>query len=228
VDRDSKTTLAILFSAGLDSSILLAHLLAAGHRIQPLYVECDLYWQREELRWARRFLQAVDGPGLKPLVVLKLPLADLYDDHWSVTGRGVPPADTPDVAVYLPGRNPLLMIKAHVWCRLHGVPRLALGALKSNPFADATDEFFGQFEGAMDRAVSGHVDLVRPFATLDKHQVMQLGRHAPLELTFSCLAPRDSLHCGTCNKCAERQQAFRSAGMADPTRYAVAISPLVL
>jgi 7-cyano-7-deazaguanine synthase len=223
-----ESNLAVLFSGGLDSSILLAHLIAQKHRVYPLYVDSQLFWQREELRWARRFLQAIDRAALEPLVVVKLPLADVYGDHWSITGRGVPRADEPDEAVYLPGRNPLLMIKAQVWCRLHGVPRLALGSLHSNPFADASDEFFRQFETAMDHAISGHVELVRPFAALDKRQVMDLGRRLPLELTFSCLAPARGAHCGKCNKCAERQLAFRQSGLTDPTRYATSTLPLAI
>lgn len=221
-----KSTVAVLFSGGLDSSILLAHLLAQRRHVLPLYVDCELVWQDEELRWARGFLRAIDTPALAELVVLRLPLADLYDDHWSITGRGVPRAEEPDENVYLPGRNPLLMIKAHVWCRLHGVGQLALGALKSNPFADATDDFFAHFEAAMDRAVSGHVQIVRPLADLDKRQVMELGREMPLEYTFSCLSPVGGLHCGNCNKCAERQLAFRIGGLADPTRYAQATRPV--
>ena len=41
---------------------------------------------------------------------------------------------------------------------------------------------------------------------------MALGRGLPLELTFSCISPLRGLHCGHCNKCAERQAAFRDAG----------------
>jgi 7-cyano-7-deazaguanine synthase len=51
---------------------------------------------------------------------------------------------------------------------------------------------------------------------------MELGRGMPLDLTFSCIRPADDLHCGECNKCAERQAAFHAAGMRDKTRYAVA------
>ena len=221
-----KPTVAVLFSGGLDSSILLAHLLHQQQRVQPLYVDSQLYWQAEERRQAERFLAALESPGLESLVVLSMPLTDLYRNHWSVTGRGVPTADEPDEEVYLPGRNPLLMVKTHVWCRLHGVAQLALGSLKSNPFADATDDFFAAFEGAMDRAVSGHVELVRPLAQLDKSQVMRLGRNLPLELTFSCLNPSDAEHCGACNKCAERRLAFRQAGLADPTSYRAASRPI--
>lgn len=214
---------AVLFSGGLDSSILLAQMLAQRRRVWPLFVDCGWFWQGEELKCARRYLQAVRAPGLEDLVLLRMPLADLYEDHWSITGRGVPAADDPDEKVYLPGHNPLLLIKAHVWCRLRGVGQLALGALATNPFGDATDSFFLDFEAAMDRAISGHVQLVRPLAAMDKRQVMQLGRDLPLELTFSCLAPVGGLHCGACNKCAERRRAFAGAGMPDPTSYA---SPL--
>ena len=216
-----KSTVAVLFSGGLDSAILLAHLLAQEHHVVPLYVHSELHWQHEELRRAREFLRAVDARTLANLVVLRLPLSDLYDGHWSTTGREVPRASEPDDHVYLPGRNPLLLIKAHVWCHLHGITQLALGSLKSNPFADATDGFFAQFEAAMNVAVSGQVKFVRPLAALDKRQVMALGRQMPLELTFSCLAPAGGRHCGKCNKCAERQAAFRIGGVPDPTHYAV-------
>ncbi len=214
------STVAVLFSGGLDSSILLAHLVAEQRRVQPLYVACGLAWQREELRWARRYLEAIAAPPLAPLVVLSMPLADLYGDHWSITGQGVPSADDPDERVYLAGHNPLLLIKADIWCRLHGVTQLALGALATNPFADATDAFFAPFAEAMDQAVAGRIELLRPLAAMDKCAVMQWGRRAPLGLTFSCLAPRDGLHCGACNKCAERQRAFRDAQLVDPTSYA--------
>jgi len=221
-------SLAVLFSGGLDSAILLAHLVELGHRVQPLYVDCELLWQGEELRHARGFLEALAAPNLAELVVLRLPLADLYDGHWSITGQRVPSAADPDESVYLPGRNPLLIIKAHVWCGLHGVQQLALGALKTNPFADATDAFFKQFEAAMTQAVSNPVRIVRPLAELDKRQAMELGRRAPLAFTFSCLAPQNGRHCGRCNKCAERQRAFALAGMVDPTPYGSIQRSLVL
>lgn len=222
------STVAVLFSGGLDSSILLARLLAEQRRVQPLYVACGLFWQRVELRWARRYLQAIDAPGLEPLVVLEMPLADLYGDHWSITGRGVPGADEPDEQVYLPGHNPLLLIKADIWCRQRGVVQLALGALATNPFGDATDAFFASFAAAMDQAVPGKLALVRPLASKGKRDVMQSGGAAPLGLTFSCLAPVGESHCGACNKCAERQRAFRDAGLVDLTKYAAPLRPIAI
>jgi 7-cyano-7-deazaguanine synthase len=217
------SSIGLLLSGGLDSSILLGHLVASGHRVQPFYVRSQLRWEEEELRAVRAFLHAMatnDGGKIERLVVLDMPLKDLYGRHWSTEGNGVPDARSPDDAVYLPGRNALLIIKALIWCRLNGLNQLALGVLGSNPFGDATGEFFADFESALARATGGRVQVVRPFAQFDKQQVMRLGSRLPLELTFSCIAPVDGLHCGQCNKCAERQKAFRVAKVEDATRYA--------
>ena len=162
----------------------------------------------------------VNTAALQPLVVLEQPVADVYGPHWSVTGRAVPDADTPDEAVFLPGRNVLLLAKALLWCHLRGVPAVALGALDSNPFPDATPAFFRAFQDVVNRAVGGRVEVRLPFAGLHKTAVMHLGRDLPLAHTFSCIAPVDGGHCGRCNKCAERRRAFVDARMPDPTRYA--------
>ncbi len=167
-------TIGVLFSGGLDSSILVAHLLRVGESVQPIYVAGGLIWEEAELAAAQAILTHMAGPRLAPLVILDLPLADLYGQHWSTDGRRTPDGTTPDEAVYLPGRNPLLLVKSRLWCQLNGVGRLALGTLKNNPFADATAEFFAGFAAALDSAMSGSVTLERPFAAYTKQEVMGL------------------------------------------------------
>jgi 7-cyano-7-deazaguanine synthase len=208
----------ILVSGGLDSSILLKQMLDVGRRVKPLYVQSGLCWQAVERQALDRYLNDVSVPRLEPLTVLELPLADVYSDHWSITGRDIPEAGSPDEAVFLPGRNALLTIKTALWCQLHGINELAIATLKSNPFEDASASFFDQLEQVFD-ALGPPIRLVRPFGDVDKQQVMELGRTFPLDSTFSCIAPRDGVHCGNCNKCAERQEAFRLVGRRDPTQY---------
>jgi 7-cyano-7-deazaguanine synthase len=210
---------AVLISGGLDSAILLGEALRREPRVQPLYIREGLYWETAELQHLRCFLEAVRCPALAPLQVLDVPVGDLYSHHWSTTGRAVPDAESPDEAVYLPGRNVLFLAKAMLWCHLHGVATLALGVLGSNPFPDATSGFFTAFAQTVNQAVGGAVEVARPFAGLGKTAVMQRGRDLPLELTFSCICPVAGRHCGRCNKCAERRRAFADAGMADATAY---------
>jgi 7-cyano-7-deazaguanine synthase len=188
--------------------------------VQPIYIVTGVAWQVEELTAVRAYLAARRSPRLRDLVALEVPLDDLYAGHWSITGRGAPPKETPDEAVYLPGRNPLLLVKAAVWCQMNGIGELAIAPLASNPFPDATDQFFDAFARAITLAGDAPLQITRPFAEMSKREVMQLGRGLPLHHTFSCIAPLDGLHCGRCNKCGERKSAFDQAGLSDPTRYA--------
>lgn len=213
------TGLAVLISGGLDSAILLGEALPRHEAVHPLYVRCGLYWEAAEREHLRRFLEAVRHPSLRPLHVLEMPVADLYGAHWSLTGRGVPGADTPDEAVFLPGRNVLLLAKAILWCHLNRVAAVALAPLESNPFPDATPAFFSACQDLVNRAVEGAVRVRRPYLGLSKTEVMRRGRGLPLELTFSCIRPAAGKHCGRCNKCAERRRAFADAGLPDRTEY---------
>jgi 7-cyano-7-deazaguanine synthase len=217
----------ILLSGGIDSAVLLDQLLGRGWQVVPFYVRTGCVWESSELDATRRFLAKVEQPALRALrelVVFDMRLDDLYGDHWSFSGTDVPDEHTSDEAVYLPGHNPLMLIKPAIWCRMHGIEHLTLATLSNNPFSDATPVFFARFEEMLNEAMGGRVQIARPFEQLTKNQVLKMGRHLPLELTFSCLAPVDGLHCGHCNKCAERRRAFVEVGMNDPTEYAAAVS----
>jgi 7-cyano-7-deazaguanine synthase len=124
---DGSDAVAVLASGGLDSAILIGQLVNEGHQVTPIYVRFGLAWEEVEVHHLGQFLSSLAAPGAKPLVVLDLPVADVYGTHWSVTGQDVPGRDTPDEAVYLPGRNVLLLAKSSVWCALNGIHTIALG-----------------------------------------------------------------------------------------------------
>jgi 7-cyano-7-deazaguanine synthase len=216
---DRPAPLAVLVSGGVDSAVLLAEATRRRPSVHPLYVRFGLAWEEVELSSLRRFLDAVAGPSLRPLVVLEAPVRDLYGPHWSITGEGVPGADTPDDAVYLPGRNVLFLSRALLWCHLNAVPEVALAPLAANPFPDATPEFFRAFAAAVNRGVGGCVEVLLPYRGLDKAAVLRRAGGLPLQWTFSCVRPVAGRHCGGCNKCSERRLAFRDAGLPDPTSY---------
>jgi 7-cyano-7-deazaguanine synthase len=216
---DVSRPLAVLVSGGLDSAVLLGEALPQRPAVWPLYVRFGLFWEKVELFHLQRFLDAIRTPELRALTVLEMPVTDLYGEHWSLTGAGVPAAGTPDAAVYLPGRNVLFLAKAMLWCHLQDVPTLALAPLDSNPFPDATPDFFTAYEKTVNQAIGGAVRVVQPYRDLHKDAVIQRGRHLPLQWTFSCMRPIDGRHCGRCNKCAERRHAFARAGCPDPTVY---------
>jgi 7-cyano-7-deazaguanine synthase len=218
--RDQPARTCVLVSGGLDSAILLHRLLGAGGRLLPLYLQCGVSWEATELYWLRRFLQTVRSPRLSPLHVIETPLRSTYGAHWSFTGRNVPSAKSADDAVYLPGRNVLLLSHAAIVCAQRDITTIALGTLRGNPFGDASPRFFAHMAGCLTQALRHPIHVVTPLRRSTKSRLIRSAKVVPFTLTFSCLNPQGHLHCGRCNKCAERQRAFREAGVTDPTTYA--------
>ena len=214
------TPLAVLVSGGLDSAVLLAEAVRVYPSVHPIYVRTGLLWEDVERRYLVRFLAAIHRPNLAPLTVLEQPTGDVYGSHWSITGNAAPTADDPNDADFLPGRNVLLFAKPLLWCHLHGIPELATAPLVSNPFPDATPEFYDGFAKIVSQGLDGQVKIIRPYAHLHKADVIRRGREFPLHLTFTCIRPIGELPCGTCIKCGERRRGFAEAGVPDPTNYA--------
>ena len=73
---------------------------------------------------------------------------------------------------------------------------------------------------ALNLALASVLEFIRPFSTLSKREVVELGSNLPLELTVSCIRPENGLHCGRCNKCAERKASYRGLNLKDKTIYA--------
>lgn len=244
VSRSAPAT-AVLFSAGLDSAVLLAAEAVHGP-VQPIYVSVGLAWEAAERQMAAVLLASPAFAAARPMTALRFPMEDVYPaSHWAI--RGEPPGyDTPDEDVYLAGRNLILLSKAGVYCAQHHLSRIVLGPLAGNPFPDARPEFYEAMAAALSLGLDRPLRIEAPFARLHKEDVIRLGLelNVPLELTLSCMAPsvedvakvgvgtgpghpgvpefpRLPVHCGACSKCRERQHAFQAAGVADPTKYRV-------
>jgi 7-cyano-7-deazaguanine synthase len=233
---------AVLFSAGLDSAVLLADAIGTlperdAHSeappgitpggispapVQPIYVSAGLAWERHELETAERLLKSAPYAGcVLPLVTLRMDMRDVYPStHWAVRGEA-PAYDTPDEDVYIEGRNIVLLSKASTYMARARIPRILMGPLAGNPFPDATPEFFSAMARALSMGLGAPIAIEAPFSSMHKADVIRLGRSlgVPLGLTLSCMQPRNGAHCGRCSKCRERIDAFRDAGGDDPTSY---------
>ena len=185
--------------------------------MRAFYVSVGFAWEAEELAMAARLFARPPFDG--SFEVLRFDMTDVFPPtHWAI--RGEPPAfDTPDEDVYIDGRNVILLSKAAVYAVRPQFESkdvtLLLGSLACNPFPDATPEFFAAMSRALSLGLDARITIEAPFAVLDKADVIKKGIElgVPLELTLSCMQPKDGLHCGKCSKCRERRDAFREAGV---------------
>jgi len=243
---------AVLLSGGLDSAVLVAEEAASGE-VQPVYVSVGLAWEAAERAIVSRFLARASLDGrVRPLVSLSADMRDVYAaTHWAVQGH--PPAyHTPDIDVYLPGRNVILLGKAAVYCAAARMDRLVIGTLAHNPFPDARPEFRAAMARALSLGLDHPLQIDAPYANASKADVIRRGAalEVPFELTLSCmnppqsalpaqsalptqsalpaqsaiLNPHSAMHCGACSKCRERHDGFVEAGILDPTAYATAVN----
>ena len=147
-------------------------------------------------------------------------MRSLYGRHWSFGDGPVPSASSSDAAVYLPARNAFLLTAAARVADTHHADEVALGLLKGNPFGDASPKFLRLAGQALSEALDHPVRVKAPLAGMRKTALVRHASEPAKALSFSCLNPRGRRHCGRCNKCAERQRAFRAARVPDPTSYA--------
>ncbi|ODS52320.1 MAG: hypothetical protein ABS36_17120 [Acidobacteria bacterium SCN 69-37] len=222
---------AVLLSGGLDSVVLLALEQAAGRDVWPLHVRSGLAWEDAEAAAITRVLAAVPFAGrVRAVTTLRVDMRDVYPtSHWAISGR-VPGYTEPDEAVYLEGRNITLLAKTAVFCAGHAIDRIVIGPLAGNPFPDARPEFFDAMARALSLGLACDLAIAAPLAHLHKDAVIRLGQElaVPFALTLSCNGPVGQRHCGRCNKCRERREAFREAGVIDPTDYATPAPPALL
>lgn len=212
----------LVLSGGLDSTVLLQHLLAEGWGVRALSVR---YGQRhdKELDFAQVTCRRV---GVEHRV------ADLSALAWMLAGsslvnrdvavpRGAYAAENMKSTV-VPNRNMILLSIAAAWAIDVKADAVAFAAHHGyhTLYPDCTPAFIEAMGKAILMADWHQVRLLAPFATMTKAQIVARGAElgVPFEQTWSCYEGGE-LHCGRCGTCVERREAFRDAGVPDPTQY---------
>jgi len=212
----------LIHSGGMDSTVLLYHLLAEGHTVKALSID---YGQRhrKELEFAAE-LTAQLGVEHK--------IADLRSVTELLAGSSLTSADieVPEghyaednmKATVVPNRNMILLSLAAGWAISNRYDHVSYAAHAGDHdiYPDCREEFTDALDKAIRLADWHEVSLHRPFVTKTKADIAALGAElgVPFEKTWSCYKGGE-LHCGRCGTCVERREAFHLAGIQDPTEY---------
>ncbi len=212
----------IIFSGGLDSTVLLYQLRAARHTVYALSVD---YGQRHrrELTYARATCESLgiehvetDLRGLSPILQgssLTDPSMSMPQGHYEEANMRL---------TVVPNRNMLLLSLATAWAvslKADGVAYAAHGGDHA-VYPDCREAFADAMAKAISLADWHEVALLRPFVGMTKSGIVERGRElgVPFERTWSCYEGGER-HCGRCGTCVERREAFHLAAVDDPTEY---------
>ena len=216
----------VLFSGGLDSTVLVQQLIHDQASVRLLSIN---YGQRhkKELSHSSRIATSMNLPHR----ILDLPdLAELLSGS-SLTDSSVELpeghyAEESMKSTVVPNRNMILLSLATGYAVTVGAGAVWYGA-HGGDHAIYPDCRPG-FAEAMDKAVSlgnegfapDHFGLITPFIEVSKTEIARIGDElgVPWVETWSCYKGGE-VHCGTCGTCVERREAFREAGVHDPTEY---------
>ncbi|MDR3229214.1 MAG: 7-cyano-7-deazaguanine synthase QueC [Puniceicoccales bacterium] len=213
---------AVVFSGGLDSTVLLAKLVSEGRECLALTFD---YGQRHarEIESARAIAALL---GIRHHVADLRALIPLWGSN-SLTDHAVAVPDGHYTeermkTTVVPGRNLVFLSVAAAWAIAEKCDSLAYGAHSGDHtiYPDCRPEFADALAAAVALADWRRVELERPFVTMDKAAVARLGAAlgAPMALSWSCYKG-GKLHCGRCATCVERREAFEKAAVPDPTDY---------
>ena len=237
----SKNLAVLIVSGGMDSCVLAHYYAAAGFDLHLLSFN---YGQRhvKELTYAEKYiaqLRQIYSTGTDPLHiqhdVIELPIARLLNDSDSALinpDLKMPHGHYTDdsmKATVVPYRNPNMLLQAATvaWGGHARIVAYAAHQGDYSQYPDCRKEFVDAFNQMLAVSMdSRRVEVETPFMHLTKAQIARLGARlgVAFELTWSCYEGGSSglgdLHCGSCGTCVERYEAFKHAGVPDPTVYA--------
>jgi len=208
----------MILSGGLDSTVLLYHLVDEGRF--PLALTFD-YGQKHGREIAMARLSAKEL-GI-PHVVLTVPLDTIFTSSSLLHGgEDIPEGDYSienQKSTVVPNRNMILLSYAVGVAEDRGLKRVYYGAHRNDRavYPDCRPEFIEALGTAARSGTYNQVELLAPFMTWSKTDIVMRG-HAlgvPFEHTWSCYKGHDA-PCGRCGTCRERKGAFRNAGLNDP------------
>lgn len=213
----------LIYSGGLDSSVLLFDLVKGGHEVHALSVD---YGQRHlrELDSAHIIASSL---GIEHRVLDLSSLGGILMGS-ALTDRQVhvPEGHYEEAsmrATVVPNRNMVLLSLAGAWAIAINAESVSYAAHAGDHaiYPDCRPEFGDAIDQVLSLADWNPLYLHRPFVELTKADIVRRGAElgVPFVDTWSCYQGGE-LHCGRCSTCVERREAFYLSGVVDPTTYA--------
>jgi 7-cyano-7-deazaguanine synthase len=219
----------VLLSGGLDSSVLLHHVVRQLAVAEVHALSFD-YGQRHavELECARA--QAALVGAYQAVIPLQF-LGPMLAPGSTLLAAGAPVPDLKELSevqltqppTYVPHRNLMLLSLAAAYAEANKIADVYYGAQAQDEYGywDCTTDFLGRINAVLSLNRDTPVRIHAPFVSHDKAANVLLGQELGVDfaLTWTCYRGEPGHPCATCPACVERLNAFAKAGIPDPLDY---------
>jgi 7-cyano-7-deazaguanine synthase len=222
----NKVRTVVLLSGGADSAVLLANLVY--DMMHEPVLALSLHYQQQagrEVRCAARVAKHYDVEHVYRQLA-GIPGSALTD-HPNQIREGASKEERADVSAppqtYVPMRNMILLAYGAAYAYTHKCEVVAYGAHSVDaPYPDCTPEFVRKAEAVIQESTATKMRVLAPLLWMTKTDVIALGLElgVPFDLTYSCYKG-GAQHCGVCDACLNRIEAFKCNQAVDPVSYQV-------
>jgi 7-cyano-7-deazaguanine synthase len=214
----NKKTCIIILSGGIDSSTVAYWAKNKGYTINGLSFN---YGQiaSKEINNAKKIMEKLTSP----LKVIDLSsLKNIYSEVTSLCNENIEMTSNFSDPIIVPFRNAIFLSIAVAYASSIDAKQIFYGAQGSDAsyYPDCRPEFYQVFETAARLGTEEAISIVAPFSYVTKSELIKIGSElgVPYNLTWSCYL-NGAKHCGKCESCVNRKNAFKDAGLDDPTEY---------
>lgn len=210
----------IILSGGMDSVTLLHY---KKERI-ALAVSFD-YGSNHNAREIECAKSQCESLGIPHLIIPLSFMGKYFKSSLLEGGEAIPEGDY-DVSnmksTVVPFRNAIMLSVACGLAESRGLKHVMMANHGGDHaiYPDCRPEFVEAMSKAMETGTYDHITLEASFTNMTKSEIARLGHELGIDysMTYSCYKGGE-IHCGKCGTCMERKDAFRLAGLNDPTIY---------
>lgn len=210
----------LVFSGGLDSTTMLYEY--EEHIALALSFDYGSNHNARELECAAYHCEKL---GIKHLIIKLNFIKHLFRSSLLTGADDIPDGDYNEENMHstvVPFRNGIMLAVAAGMAENEHLSYVMLANHAGDHaiYPDCREEFVEAMDKAIEAGTYNGVHLITPYTNLTKTQIVQRGVALGVDYahTWSCYKGKDK-HCGLCGTCTERREAFRLAGVSDPTEY---------
>jgi 7-cyano-7-deazaguanine synthase len=218
ISMSPQTKCIVVLSGGPDSTVVAYWAKKQGYDVNCLSFKYGQIAEKE----VKHAALIAENLGVPIKVIDMSCLKDIFVGVTSLCDRNIALTSAFSHPIVVPFRNAIFLSIAVSYATAICAKKIFYGAHGSDAanYPDCREEFYKSFEQSARLGTEMNIEISAPFSNITKAELIEIGEqlHVPFNLTWSCYLDKER-HCGTCESCVNRRNAFKQARVHDSTEY---------